>query len=206
MPVPINQNFTQKGMAVAGLTGTQVIKFIPGARIYVKTADPVLAAPITSYMVKSNGAIPAGFTDLGSLDGDAKVTYTKNKKEVKTGIDNYLRAVYIDEKKMVIEFNLLQTDDVVVAQVLGLTPSTITAGSIVNFQLGRETLGQKAIIVVYQNKLDGKEWQLYHPAAFLDGVFEKSSDSMVLKCTAELIFFTPVSDTNETLASTTIFA
>jgi hypothetical protein len=206
MAIPNNQNFTQKGMLASGLSGVQVTKFIPGARIYVKAADPVLAAPITSYMTKSNGAIPTGFTDLGSLDGDAKVTYTKNRKEVKTGIDNYLRAVYIDEKKMLIEFNLLQMDDVAVQNVLGLTPSTITSGSIINYQLGQETLAQKAIIIVYQNKLDGKEWQLYHPAAFLDGVMEKSSDAMVLKCIAELIFFTPVGATIETLASATIFA
>lgn len=202
----INLNTTQRGMASQGNSGVQVTKFIPGARVYVKAADSVTAAPVQNYFTKSNGVVPAGWTDLGSVDGDVKVTYTKTIKEVQLGIDKVVRAAYIDERKFDLSFNLAQFDDVVIGQVLGLTPSIITAGSVVNYQLGQEVYGQQALLCVYQNKLDGKEWQLYHPAAYIDGTPDYSSDSLIFKCSAKLIYFTAQGATAETLASTTVLA
>jgi hypothetical protein len=206
MAVIANKNTTQKGMSTAGRTGTQVVKYIPAPRVYVKTADALANTPVQNYFTKSNGATPAGWTDLGSVLGVAKVTYAAKVKEVTTGIDNYFRAAYFDGKTGNIEFELEQLDDVALEQVSGLTASVITAGSVVNYQVGQNDLNILALLLVVQNKLDGKEWQFYNPAAYLNFAFNDSGDALTLKTTGYLPFFTALGQTAESMISTTIFA
>jgi hypothetical protein len=206
LAIASNKNTTQQPMSTAGRTGIQSIKYIPAPRVYVRAADSITAAPVQTYFTKSNGATPTGWTDLGSVMGAAKLTYTAKVKEVNTGIDNYLRAAYIDQKTGNIEFDLSQLDDVTLETVSGLTASVITAGSVINYQVGQLDLNQMAILLVVQNKLDGKEWQFYNPNAYLNFSFAESGDSLVLKTTGLLPFFTALGQTKEGMISSTVFA
>lgn len=205
MPVIANKNTTQTPHGTAGVTGTQVVKFIPASRVYVKTAESTTAAPVQNYFTKSDGSTPSGWTDLGAMLGEAKVTYNKEVVKVKMGLDKSLRAVYTGEKEGSIEFNLAQMDDYTMSQ-LGLTASTIVSGSRVNFRVGQETVVQSAILIVYQNKLDGKEMQIYHPAAYLTFVWDEVDDGLCFKVTADLPLFTANGQTTEQLMSVTFFA
>jgi hypothetical protein len=193
-------------MSAAGRTGTQSLKFIPAPRVYVKTSDPQVNAPVQNYFTKSNGVTPVGWTDLGTVQGQAKIAYTQKVKEVTTGIDNYFRAAYIDQKTGLLEFSLAQIDDVVLETITGLTASVITAGSVVNYQIGQLDLNQLAILLVVQNKLDGKEWQYYNPCAYLNFAFEDQADHMDLKVTGYLPFFTANGQTKEGMLSSSVFA
>lgn len=206
MSVIINKNTTQTPVAIVGNAGTQVIRFIPACRVYLKTSDSTTAAPVQNYYTKSNGTTPAGWTDLGIMNGPGQVLYVKTKKEIQTGIDKVVRAVYIAQKTANIDFSLDQYDDLALAQVSGLAPSIVTAQSIVNYQLGQEDVVQKAILLVAQNKLDGKEIQFYHPNAYISFQTEYNGDEMRLKVNAELVAFTSVGATVDSLISTTIFA
>jgi hypothetical protein len=185
MAVIVNKNTTQAPMSTTGLTGAQVLKFITAPRVYVKALD---ATP-TPVLVKSNGSTPSGWTDLGGIDGTLKITYTKDMKEVRTGIDEVLRAVYIGKKTAGFEFNLNQFDDVALAQLSGVTASTIQSGSAVSFGIGAEDVVQKALLMVIQNKLDGKEMQFYHPDAYMSFSVEDSGGSTVIKGSANLPMF-----------------
>jgi hypothetical protein len=209
MAVIVNRNTTQTPMTTTGVTGVQVIKFIPASRVYLKAPDSVTAAPVNTmaaYSNKSNGATPAGFTDLGIMNQDAKITYTKNVKKVQTGLDKFVQAVYVGDKTCVIEFSLSQMDEYLMAQ-LGFTTSTITAGSSVNFQIGQEDVIAKAMIMVFQNKLDGKEIQWYHPAAQLTVTFDSKPEEAAVKVSADCIAFTAAGGyTIQSLLSATIFA
>lgn len=205
MPILVNRNTTQAPMAAAGRTAPQVIRLIPAPRIYVKAPDSITAAPVQTYYSVSNGATPTGWTDLGIVMGNAKVNYNKKVKMVTTGLDNYLRAAYVDSKEATIEFDLAQFDDVNIELLTAFTGSVITSGSIVNYQVGQEDLVQKAILVVMQNKLDQKEFQFYNPNAYLNFVYAESGDGMVLKCTAILPSFTALGQTAESFLSKTIF-
>jgi hypothetical protein len=113
--------------------------------------------------------------------GSAKVTYEQKLAEVKTGIDNVLRFAYTNERKGGVDFTLDQTDDTVLEQISGMSASVVTAGSVINYQFGTVDLSQLALLLVVQNKLDGKEWQFYNPNAFFDFSFEDSNDAMGLK-------------------------
>lgn len=183
MSVISNLN-TQQTPITSGLTGTQVIKYVPGPRVYIKAVD---ATP-TPVLTKSAGVLPGGWTDLGIVDGVAKVTYTKDTKEVRTGIDQILRSIYTDKKTGTLEFDLTQFDDVVIAGLTGLTPSILT-GSIAQFSVGSEDVVSSAILLVVQNKLDGKEQQFYNPSAFLNLQYTTSGDFMIVKGTASLPAF-----------------
>jgi hypothetical protein len=205
MAVITNKNTTQAPHGSAGVTATQVVKFIPASRVYIKTAESTSAAPVQNYYTKSDGATPSGWTDLGTMLGEAKLTYNVERIKVKTGIDKALRAVYTGEKDGSIEFNLSQMDDYLMAQ-LGLTSSTIVNGSSVNFRVGQENVIQKALLCVYQNKLDGKEMQIYHPAAYLSFIWDEVDDGIVFKTTADLSLFTGTGQTVEQLMSVTFFA
>ncbi len=185
MAVIVNRNTTQAPNTTVGLTGTQVIKFINAPRVYIKTLD---SSP-TPVVVKSNGTTPSGWTDLGSVDGMAKVTYTKDVKEVRLGMDEILMATYVGKKTAGFEFSLTQFDDIVLQNVSGLTASTTTAGSIVSYGVGSEDVVQKALLLVAQNKLDGKEMQFYSPLAYLTFAIEDSSGALVLKANANLPSF-----------------
>jgi len=186
MSVISNLNTRQTPNPVAGQTGTQSIKFIAGPRVYMKAVDTVAAPPTT----KSNGTLPAGWTDLGIVNGVAKVTYNKSLKEVRTGIEQVLRAEYIDKKTANVECDLAQFDDTLVTQMTGLTASVITAGSIVQFGLGQEGIVNKAVLFVLQNLLDGKEIQLYNPNSMMTFAYNNSGDEVSVKLTGEFLFFT----------------
>ena len=78
MAITVNKNTTQAPMTTAGATGTQVQKFNVAPRVYVKALD---STP-TPVRAKSNGATQGTWTDLGSVDGNAKITYAVDKKKV----------------------------------------------------------------------------------------------------------------------------
>jgi hypothetical protein len=204
MPILSNRNTTQTPMG-SGKTGAQVVRLIPAPRVYVKSSESVTVTPVQTHFVVSNGATPAGWTDLGIVQGMAKVTYDKKVKEIKTGLDDYLRAAYVDSKEAKIEFDLAQFDDANIELLTGYTGSVITSGSTVNYQIGEEDLVQKAILLVVQNKLDQKEFQFFNPNAYLNFVFNESNDGLMLKVTALLPSFTPQGETKESFLSTTIF-
>ncbi len=218
MAITINKNTTQAPITtpVGNLTGLQSIKFIHAPRIYVKTsvststgvqtpvAESLSAAP--GYFVKSNGVTPTGWTDLGVVEGKAKIGVQKKTKEVKTGIDNYFRAAYTNEKVGTCEFALSQLDDLVFGAVTGLTASIITSGSIVSYNVGSEDLNQIALMLVVQNKLDGKEIQFYNPNAYLNFSIEEQGDELQLKVMGMLPFFFPAGSTKECMLSQTHFA
>jgi hypothetical protein len=207
MAVIINRNTTQSPLAAAGNTGSQVIRFIPGSRVYVKSPDSTTTAPVQNYFTKSNGATPTGWTDLGTMSGPGTVVYTKNKVKVQTGIDKVVRATYIGEKLANIQADLDQFDDTVLAQMTGLSPSIITAGSVVNFQVGQEDVVSKALLLVCQNKLDGKEIQFYHPAAQMAFTIKYTGDQMLLSLDAELIAFNTANGAaTDSLMSVSVFA
>jgi hypothetical protein len=205
MPILVNRNTTQSPMTTAGRTGSQLIRLIPAPRIYVKAADPLTATPVQTYYTASNGSTPAGWTDLGIVAGNLKLVYDKKVKEVMTGIDQYLRAAYVEQKKASIEFELEQFDDANVELLTGFTGSVITSGSIINYQLGQEDLIQKAILIVFQNKLDQKEFQFYNPNAFLNFQFNQTASGMTLKVTGLFPSFTAAGQTNESFYSMTEF-
>lgn len=213
MAILINRNTTQAPMTAGGTTGKQVLKFIQAPRVYVKAADSQTSTPVQSYFTKSNGATPSGWTDLGIVEGKAKIGVEKKVKQVTTGIDNYFRTAYTDSKVGTLDFTLDQFDDVIIGQITGITASVITAGSVVSYNVGTEDLTQLAILLVVQNKLDQKEVQFYNPNAFLNFSFDDSSDQLTLKVMGLLPFFSPnggATGTNgivlETYLATTIFA
>lgn len=182
MAVIKNLNTRQNPVATPGLTGTQSVKFIPGPRLYMKTLD-VTPTPVTT---KSNGTVPAGWTDLGIVNGPAKVTYTKTVKEVRTGMDEILRAEYIGKIVAGLECDLSQFDDLALAEVSGLSASQIVNGSTYQFLMGSEDVVQKAILLVLQNKLDGKEHSWYNSDAYLTFDIAEVSGELILKVKADL--------------------
>lgn len=206
MPIVVNKNTTQKPMSQLGRTGAQSVKFIPAPRVYVKTADSMTAAPVQDYFTKSNGVTPTGWTDLGTVLGQLKVTYTQKVKEVTTGIDQVLRGAYVDSRTGTFEFSLQQLDDVTFEQISGITASVITAGSVVSYGLGSTDLNQLAMLLVCQNKFDGKEWQFYNPNAYTNFAYEEQGDAFALKVTGYLPFFTPQGTTVECILQSTVFA
>ena len=199
MPVIVNKNTTQTPLTT-GRTGAQAIKWIDAPRVYVKTKDTT-AAPVTS---KSGGTTPAGWTDLGIVDGPVAVAYTKDVNEIRTGVDNVLRLSYVRQKSGSFQATLSQFDDKVVEEVSGITPSVITAGSTVQFAIGQEDVIEKAILLVSQNKIDGSEWQFYHPTGNLVFNIENSGEFTVVRLTANLPAFTFAS--NDTIMVATKFA
>jgi hypothetical protein len=180
-----NRNTQQTPITTLGLTGAQLIKMVPASRFYIKSVDVPAAVPI----VKSNGTTLTGWTDLGIIDGAAKTTYQKDTTRVEVGIEKILEGIYTTKKAATIEVNLQQFDDTVLAAISGLTPSTITTGSIVSFPIGSEFVVQKAILLVSQNVLDGKEMQFYNPQAFLSFNIDTSGDMMSVKATIDLPLF-----------------
>lgn len=206
MAVITNKNTTQTPMSTVGRTGTQVLKFIPAPRIYVKTPDSLTAAPVEDYFTKSNGTTPTGWTDLGSVSTVFTLTYDQKVKQVTTGIDQYLRAAYLEARGATFKAVLDQTDDVVLEQISAATASVITSGSIVNYQIGSTDMNQLAILLVVQNKLDGKEWQFYNPNAYLTFNLTESGGVMGLAVDGFMPSFKPSGATTEGFLSATMFA
>jgi hypothetical protein len=89
--------------------------------------------------------------------------------------------------------------------VTGLTASVVTAGSVYTFHAGQEDIQQFALLLLLQNKLDGKEWQWYHPSAFVNWEYADSTDKIVLKVTALLTAFTAAGQTQEEFLACTLF-
>jgi hypothetical protein len=209
MAILTNKNTQGTPLTALGTSGAQSIKLIPAPRVYVKTSDPLTGTVIPGFQGvswKSNGVTPTGWTDLGYVVGNAKVGYGKKTKEVRTGIDNEFRAAYTSQKDGTIEFSLGQLDDITLATISGLSASVITAQSVVAYKLGQEDLNQMALLLVVQNKLDGKEWQFYNPNSYLNFAIDDTNDGMTLKVTGMLPFFTVGVDTKETMLAATIFA
>lgn len=220
MPVIVNKNTQQTplGTPTGAITGVQSIRHIPAARCYVKvTPDSTTAAPVnlySAYTQKSNGITPTAptgagvgagtYVDLGIMSTPGKVTYTKNQKKIQTGIDKITQLIYVESRSAMLEFNLDQMDDYLLQQ-LGFVNSVITSGSSINFQIGQEDVVNLALIMVYQNKIDGKEIQWYHPSAAFTVTFETTADQVAIKCSVELIAFLPAGSTILSLVSTTIF-
>lgn len=186
MAIVSNLNTKQTPMTAAGSTGTQSVKFIQAPRVYVKSVD---STP-TPVAVKSNGVLPSGWTDLGVVNGLAKVTYDKKTKDARTGVESVLRGQYIDQKNGIVEADLSQVDDAIMAQLTGLTASVVTSGSIVTFAMGSESIVSKAVLLVAQNVLDGKEIQFYNPNAYINLSYNMSGDEMLVKFVANFPFFT----------------
>lgn len=185
MALTNNLNTTQTPIA-SGKTGTQVIKFIAAPRVYTKAVDAT-PTPIT---VKSNGTLPSGYTDMGIVNGNARIAYDKEIEEIRTGLDQVLRQQYIRQKTASIEFVLSQWDDVVMEAVMGVTASQISAGSTYQFRIGSEDIVERALLLVVQNKLDQKEWQLYNPNAQMSFVYEEDGEAVVVRVRANLPAFT----------------
>jgi hypothetical protein len=148
---------------------------------------------------------------MGVVEGKAKIGVQKKVKEVSTGIDDVFRAAYTDGKRGEVEFTLSQLDDVIFGDasglgVTGLTASVISAGSTYRYFVGQEDLQQVALLLVVQNKLDGKEWQFYNPAAYLNYSVEDNGDALELKVTGLLPFFTVTGQTKELMVAQTLFA
>jgi len=143
---------------------------------------------------------------LGIIESVATVTYTKEIKEIKTGIDLVLRQSYVGEKTASIEFNLSQFDDNAFEQISGLTASTIVSGSTINYQVGSEDIVTKALLLVLQNKLDGKEIQLYTPSCDLTFNFQQNGEFIELQGQGKLKSFTASGASVESFFSMTFFA
>jgi hypothetical protein len=176
MAVIVNKNTTQAPLTT-GLTGAQVVKWIDAPRVYIKAVDAT-PTPVTT---KSNGSTPSGWTDLGSILGQARIQYDKEVKEIRTGLDNVLRTSYVGQKTAGMEFVCSQLDDVVVQELSGLTASMIVSASVYQFLIGSEDLIQKAILVVSQDKVTGKEWQWYNPNAFISFVLEENGEEKTIR-------------------------
>lgn len=209
MSQAVSNNFTtQKPLTVLGNTGNQVLNVIPASRVFIKTAESLIATPLdtyTAYSFKTLGQTPSGWSDCGIMDTPAKVTYKKNQKNVTTGIDKVIRQVYSESKEASFTFDLVQIDDVVLS-LLGFNGSVATAGSSMNFLVGQEDVIQKALLMVYVNKLDGKEFHVYHPGAYINCDFDMASEKMVVKVNVELVPFTGIGKTSEALFALNIFA
>lgn len=199
MAVIVNAWTRQNPMESGGRTGSQSIKFVPAPRVFIKTADSTTSAPAQAYYTKTNGLVPAGWTDLGIVEGLATITYNKEIKDVLTGLDNILRLRYIGKKTAEIEASLSQFDDRAFEQVSGLTASVISNGSIISYRVGEEDVITKALLLVADNKLDGKEWALYNPSAYISFSYAINGDFLELKMNAGLGAFTVQGTTSECL-------
>jgi hypothetical protein len=208
MAVLVNNWTQQTPLAANGLTGLQSITHIPACRVFLKTPDSTTAAPVNAmalYSMKTNGAVPASWTDTGIMTATGQITYTKTLKSVMTGIDKIERQTYVESRTAKIDFELSQLDDTVMV-ALGFINSVITAGSTVNFQLGQEDVINKALLMVYANKSDGKEIQWYHPSSQLSATLANNGGATTVKVEARLIAFQPLGYTLSSLISATIFA
>lgn len=206
MAVIVNAWTRQNPLTVQGRTGDQSIKFVPAPRVFIKAAESTSAAPVQNYYTKSNGVAVSGWDDLGIIEGLATLTYNKTNKDVKTGVDQILRLRYIGEKTAELEASFSQFGDYTFEKISGLTASVISAGSIIAYRAGEEDVINRALLLVAQNKLDGKEWQLYNPSAYMSFSYNLNGDFLELKFNAALPAFTPAGQTSECLFHKTFFA
>ena len=204
MSVTSNKNTAQSPLVGGGATGAQVLKYIAASRIYAKSPDPISAAVAPS--IKSAGYTPQGWTDLGVVEGPVKMDIQKKTKTIKTGVDGTFRASYADDRTAMTEFTLSQLDDIVVQQITGLTPTQLINLQQAGYGIGAEDVNPMALLIVVQNKLDGKELQFYNPAALLNFSIENQNDALEMKVTGMLPYFTPLGASNQCLLSLTVFS
>jgi hypothetical protein len=203
MAITSNVNTTQASMQALGRTGVQSVKFIPAPRVYITLPVGTGSVPVPSVI--SNGVTPDGFIDLGAVSGNVKIDYVRKVVEVTTGIDNYFRGAYGGGTTNTVEFYLEQFDDVVLENITGLA-STIISNAVANYQTGQGDLQQLSLLLVVQNKFDGKEFQFFNPNTYLNFSFENSGDDLMLKCTGYLPYFTAASQPTESIMSVTVFS
>lgn len=204
MAVATNKN-TRQNPLDQGKTGTQSIRFLPAPRVYIKAEDSLTAAPVQSYYGRSNGNTPAGWTDLGIVEGFATVTYTKDINEIRTGVDSVLRQSYVRQKNADIQFNLAQFDDSAFENISGLSASTIISGSTINYQVGSEDVISKATLLVLVNKLDNKEIHLYSPSCDFAFSIVQNGDFMEMQVDGKLKSFTASGSAAESFFSITFY-
>lgn len=203
MAVISNMNTRQTPMVATGATGAQVVKFIDGPRVYIKAVD---STP-TPLGVKVNGdpaTNAAAWTDLGIVNGKLGIAYTKEITEIRTGMDKVLRYTYVGQKDANFDFGLSQFDDVVIGALSGVAAEVVTSGSAVRFGIGSEDVVQKALLLVIQNKLDGKEIQFYNPSAFLSFNIEDSGEETIARGSGKLPLF--AWNSSEALFTMTVYA
>jgi hypothetical protein len=200
-----------------GRIAQQSIKHIEAPRVYilanntgVTIAESLTAFPVSMYATKSNGTTPTPgngntWLDLGIIDGQLKITYQKKTKDVRTGIDQVLRAQYVNEKTCVLEGSFTQFSDYVLEKATGLTASVLQSGSIISYGFGQEDLNIVGLLFVTQNKLDGVEWQFINPAAYVNFELEQKSDQINLKLTATCPWFTCSGQSNQEVLRATLF-
>jgi len=217
MAVVNNKNTQQSPITAVGRIAQQSIRHIESPRVYiladssgVPKAESITAFPAQQYATKSNGVTPTPgntntWLDLGIIDGQLKITYQKKTKDVRTGIDQVLRAVYVNEKTCTLEGSFTQFSDYVLEKATGLTASVLQSGSIISYGFGQEDLNIVGVLFVTQNKLDGVEWQFLNPAAFVNFELEQKSDQINLKLTAECPWFTTAGQTNQEVLRATLF-
>lgn len=181
--ITVNKNTTQTPSTAAGRTGQQSIRFIPAPRVYIAPPDysPV---PGTVFAL-SNGSTPSTFTDLGVVNGNASVQATRSLVPIFSGVDKIQTGVVCNGIDASVNFSLSQMDDFILEKVSGTGPA-YTGTGYANYQIGGQNLTAAALLLVVQNKLDGKEWQFYNPTALLSFSFENQSDAMGLKVSGVL--------------------
>jgi hypothetical protein len=176
--ITVNKNTTQNPSVAQGRTGQQSLRFIPAPRVYIAPPDysPV---PGTVFPL-SNGSTPSAFTDLGVVTGNASVQITRATAPVFSGVDKIQTGVVSQGISGGVSFSLSQMDDFLLEQLSGTGPAYTSTGY-ANYQIGGQNLTPAALLLVVQNKLDGKEWQFYNPTALLSFSFDNQSDAMGLK-------------------------
>jgi hypothetical protein len=199
----VNRNTTQSPMTRTGRTGAQSIRCIPAPRVYIGPPD-YLDTPNVVFGF-SNGNSPIGFVDVGVVSGAATVALNRSLNEIFCGVDKILSNVYSQSTKASISFTLSQLDDVALETAAGVVPAFSGAGY-VNYQIGQPNITPAGLLLVSQNKLDGKEWQFYNPAALLTVSFDNNSDAMEIKVSAILPSFKPIAGADSQVLSVSVLS
>lgn len=179
------------------LTG-QTIKAVLAERVYCAPADTVYADP----SAKLAGADPASpWQDLGIVQNSkVQISYTKEVKLIKTGIDQIVRGAYLTGKTAQAVFTLEQFDSTVLQAVSGLTADVVGSPSIgTKLHIGQEDIVYLSLLFTGTNKIDAMEFQTYSKKAAVSFAFEDSDDARVCKVTADLQAFTPANETVDAL-------
>jgi hypothetical protein len=182
------------------LTGSST-KLIPATRVYIKTAITTpFTEPASGRITATTG--PAGWTDLGGiLNSKVMITYNKDLKEIRTGLDQILRVSYVSNKTATASFALENYDVAALAAITGQTALLVYSGTPSAYVgqklfIGKEDVVSKAIMFLCTNKIDNKEHRFFNPSADLSFTFEEDGDSVVIRVTASLNGFVPADDTS----------
>jgi hypothetical protein len=183
----------------------QIVKAVVAERVYYAPADTVYADPTA----KLNGADPASpWVDLGIVQGSkVALSYTKETKLIKTGIDNVTRGAYLTGKSAQAVFTLEQFDTTVIAAVSGTAADVVGSPSIGSkIHIGQEDVVYMALLFCGTNKIDGKEFHTYSKKSAVVFAFEEADDARVVKVTADLQAFVPATETVDALFTIYVLA